>query len=218
MGAEIDLDGVSWPTTEHYFQAQKFIGTPFVQKIQDSSLPRDAFTLSRDPSISYWRRNDWEDVKMDVMRKAVFAKFTQHQYLRTMLVETESRTLVERSPHDSFWGDGGNGTGQNHLGKLLMELRAKLQGNDVECDGIPVTEKKAVASNSGDSSFTTDVCGKDDGNLTPRMNSGHPSSEELRRSLSGESEVKMETDNSLGSLSADDLQTGTENKEDLMEH
>ncbi len=75
---------------------------------------------------------------MDVMRKALFAKFTSHTFLKNKLLETGKRELVERSPRDSFWGDGGDGTGQNHLGKLLMELRGKLRGGqykDLERDG-----------------------------------------------------------------------------------
>ncbi len=143
-GAKFILDDNEWPTTEHYFQAQKFVGTPYVYKIRNALGPRDAFDLSRNPSISRWRRSDWEDVKMDVMRKALFAKFTSHTFLKNKLLETGKRELVERSPRDSFWGDGGDGTGHNHLGILLMDLRAKLQGGqykDVEQDGMQATQR-----------------------------------------------------------------------------
>ncbi len=138
-GAAFILDDSEWPTTEHYFQAQKFVGTPYVHKIRIAFGPRDAFELSRNPTISRWRRSDWEVVKMDVMRKALFAKFISHPILKKKLLDTGKRELVERSPYDSFWGDGGDGTGENHLGKLLMELREKLQGGqykDVERDGV----------------------------------------------------------------------------------
>ena len=60
------------------------------------------------------------------MFKALQAKFTQHEYLRRMLVETKERKLVERSPYDSYWGDGGDGSGKNRLGELLMKLRGDL--------------------------------------------------------------------------------------------
>ena len=88
--------------------------------------PRDAFDKSRDPRYSHWRRSDWEQVKEDVMFKALQAKFTQHEYLRRMLVETKERKLVEHSPYDSYWGDGGDGSGKNRLGELLMILRGDL--------------------------------------------------------------------------------------------
>ena len=88
--------------------------------------PREAFDFSRKPFVSSWRRKDWEGVKIDVMRKALLAKFIQHDDLRKMLKSTGKRKLVERSPHDKFWGDGGDGSGQNWLGQLLMEIRGSI--------------------------------------------------------------------------------------------
>lgn len=133
-GGTIFLDSCQWPTSEHYFQAQKFVGTPYVELIRDTSWPREAFNLSRDPKVSKWIRSDWEEVKVDIMRKVLFAKFTQSKHLKSRLLGTGDRELVERSPYDGFWGDGGDGTGQNRLGKLLMELRMKLQGKQTEDD------------------------------------------------------------------------------------
>ena len=124
--APIDLDGKIWPTTEHYFQAQKFIGTSFTEVIRNFQRPREAFDLSRNPAVSRWRRNDWEEVKINIMRKALLAKFTQHKRLRQLLLDTGDNMLIEHSPYDKFWGDGGDGNGENHLGKLLMEIRHYL--------------------------------------------------------------------------------------------
>ena len=91
--------------------------------------PRDAFDKSRDPRYSQWRRNDWEEVKEEIMFKALQAKFTQHDKLKQLLVGTKNRQLVERSPYDSYWGDGGDGSGKNRLGVLLMRLRDDLNQN-----------------------------------------------------------------------------------------
>lgn len=71
-------------------------------------------------------RPDWEDVKLDIMRKALEAKFTQIPDLKKLLKETGTRDLIENSPKDSYWGCGRDKKGQNMLGKLLVELRAKL--------------------------------------------------------------------------------------------
>ena len=60
---------------------------------------------------------------MEVMLKALLAKFIQHKGLRMLLIKTGSRQLVEHTSNDNFWGDGGDGTGQNNLGKLLMKIR-----------------------------------------------------------------------------------------------
>ena len=121
--APISLDERTWKTTEHYFQAQKFVGTPYLDVIQMCATPREAFDFSRKPFVSRWRRNDWEGVKIDIMRKALLAKFLQHGDLRKKLKGTGKRALVERSPYDKFWGDGGDGSGQNWLGRLLVEIR-----------------------------------------------------------------------------------------------
>ena len=88
--------------------------------------PRDAFDKSRDPRYSHWRRSEWEEMKEDIMFKALQAKFAQHEKLKRMLVDTKDRQLVERSPYDSYWGDGGDGSGKNRLGVLLMRLRDNL--------------------------------------------------------------------------------------------
>ena len=125
--APIVLDGKTWPTTEHYFQAQKFIGTSYPEVIRNFDRPRQAFDLSRNPTVSRWRRNDWEEIKKDIMKKALLAKFTQHKDLRQLLLSTRDNMLIEHTPYDKFWGDGGDGSGQNQLGMLLMEIRYDLK-------------------------------------------------------------------------------------------
>ena len=66
-------------------------------------------------------------MKLDVMRRAVLAKFTQHQELRELLLETGDRKIIEHTANDSYWGDGDNGTGRNMLGIILMEVRDQLR-------------------------------------------------------------------------------------------
>jgi ribA/ribD-fused uncharacterized protein len=124
--APFHLDGKEWRSTEHYFQAQKFIGTPYVEYIRLYGGPRDAFQTARDPEVLKWRRSDWDAVKLDVMYKALLAKFTGHERLRQLLLSTGNRRLVEHTFNDSFWGDGGTGTGQNHLGELLVKVRGLI--------------------------------------------------------------------------------------------
>lgn len=72
-------------------------------------------------------RDDWEDVKDEVMYNVVYAKFTQHPILTTLLLSTEDVSLQENSPHDSYWGIGKDGTGRNQLGKTLMRIRDEIR-------------------------------------------------------------------------------------------
>ena len=122
----IKLDGKQWPTTEHYFQAQKFIGTPYEEAIRKQFSARGAFDMSRNPAVFCWLRGDWEIVKNDIMLKCLRAKFTQHEILMQKLLATGDRKLIEHTTNDSYWGDGGDGSGLNVLGKLLMQVRKEL--------------------------------------------------------------------------------------------
>jgi ribA/ribD-fused uncharacterized protein len=120
------LDGTYWPTVEHYFQAQKFPSQPaYQEKIRNARLPKDAKTLGRSRKIPL--RPDWEEIKDEVMRRALRAKFVAHPKLTAMLLGTEERELIEKAPSDYYWSCGQTGTGKNRLGSILMELRATLK-------------------------------------------------------------------------------------------
>lgn len=121
----IVLDGKTWPTTEHYFQAQKFAGTEHAEQIRLAAGPGLAAQMGRNPRRPL--RPDWEAVKDDVMRTALRAKFRQHAALRAELLATGEAGLVDHSLSDLYWGDGGDGSGKNMLGQLLMEVRAELR-------------------------------------------------------------------------------------------
>ena len=120
-----ELKGRRWPTSEHYFQAQKFAGTDYEEAIRLSEKPFDAAAMGRNRELML--RLDWESVKDDVMREALRAKFTQHPRLQALLLGTGDAELVEHTTNDRYWADGGDGGGKNRLGQLLMELRAQLR-------------------------------------------------------------------------------------------
>lgn len=120
----IEIDGSWWPTVEHYFQAQKFAGTPYVERIQQAATPKQAAAMGRDRSLPL--RADWEQVKDEVMYRAVLRKFETHHHLRDLLLGTGEEEIVENSPHDYYWGCGKDGSGQNMLGQILMRVRSML--------------------------------------------------------------------------------------------
>ena len=120
------LDRVYWPTAEHYFQAQKFPAQPaYQEQIRRARSPKDAKALGRSRKVPL--RPDWEEVKDEVMRRALRAKFLAHSELATLLLGTGTRRLVENAPSDEYWGCGRTGSGKNRLGFLLMELRGTLK-------------------------------------------------------------------------------------------
>jgi N-glycosidase YbiA len=114
-----------WPTTEHYFQAQKFAGEPDEEEIRMANKPMLAARMGRERKRPL--RRDWESVKEQVMLEALRAKFTQHEELTAILLSTGDAVLVEHTANDNYWGDGGDGSGKNRLGILLMQVRAELQ-------------------------------------------------------------------------------------------
>jgi len=68
-----------------------------------------------------------EEVKYGIMVKALTAKFTQHESLRQLLLGTENKPIVYANPLNYEWGCGKEGTGQNLLGKALVEVRESLK-------------------------------------------------------------------------------------------
>jgi len=120
----IRLKGAVWPTSEHYFQAQKFEDDKHVEAIRKANSPMIAARMGRDRKKKL--RRDWESVKVSIMREAVLAKFEQHPELRELLLSTGDAEIVEHTENDAYWGDGGDGSGRNVLGQILMEVRQKL--------------------------------------------------------------------------------------------
>ena len=140
-----------WATVEHFYQAQKFThpspassyssspsaalsasdleaSRAVVEAIKAAPTPVDAASLGRaaQRSSPWLVRADWEDAKLDVMICGLRAKFGAHAAARGALLATEPRVIAEASPSDHFWGSGVDGSGCNHLGRLLAEVRAEL--------------------------------------------------------------------------------------------
>ncbi len=123
--APFTLENKVWPSVEHYFQAQKFTNKTYQEAIRITPHAVTAKRLggSRRQKI----RSEWEEVKEEVMRTALRAKFEGNPKLKELLLGTGTQQLIEASPYDSYWGEGRNGKGQNRLGELLMDLREDLK-------------------------------------------------------------------------------------------
>ena len=106
---------------------QKFAGHPDEEEIRATDSPMSAAKMGRDRTRPL--RNDWDDVKNDIMHEALFAKFTQYETLRRDLLATGEAILIEHTTNDAYWGDGGDGSGENRLVTLLMELSERLRRN-----------------------------------------------------------------------------------------
>ena len=111
-----------FPTNEHYFQAMKTTDPKKREAISKAETPGKAKKLGRSVDL----RPDWEDIKLQVMETAVRIKFSDPE-LAAKLVATGNEELVEGNWwNDTFWGVC-NGVGENHLGKILMLVRADIR-------------------------------------------------------------------------------------------
>lgn len=122
----IDLDGHVWPTSEHYFQAMKFLDPAIQAQVRRRSSPGRAALMGRRRDLPL--RADWEEVKEAIMLAALRAKFAQHEDCRALLLGTGKALLVEHTARDRYWADGGDGSGKNRLGILLMQVRGEIRG------------------------------------------------------------------------------------------
>ena len=114
-----------WTTSEHYFQAQKFLVPQIQEKIRQIVSPMDAALEGRNRQNPL--RPDWEEVKDKVMLQVLRMKFSQNPEIAKGLVATGDAILIEHTRNDAYWADGGDGSGKNKLGLLLMQVREELK-------------------------------------------------------------------------------------------
>lgn len=71
--------------------------------------------------------DNWDEKKQDVMAKIIDAKFDE-PIMKMRLLATGNKTIIEGNTwNDEFWGININtGTGENILGKILMDKRKRL--------------------------------------------------------------------------------------------
>ena len=123
-----EVDGITYPTVEHFFQAMKSKDVEGRKKIAAAPTPGKAKRLGRTIEL----RKDWEEIKVAVMKFGLAQKFRIPE-LREKLLATGNEELIEGNfHHDNTWGnclcaDCQDIPGRNMLGMLLMELRTKIR-------------------------------------------------------------------------------------------
>jgi len=114
--------GIDFPSTEHAYQAAKTTDMEERERIASLPKPRDAKRAGYKVQL----RPEWDEIRLGIMRELLQLKFSDPE-LRKALVVTDPAHLEEtNSWGDTFWGVC-NGEGENHLGRILMELRAELK-------------------------------------------------------------------------------------------
>lgn len=120
----IKVRGMMFPTVEHAYQAIKTTDEAIRKEISELPTPGKAKRFGKTLTL----RSDWEIIKLKVMEALVTAKF-KNKKLRAQLLSTGDEIIQEGNLWgDTFWGVC-RGKGENHLGQILMKVRAELRSN-----------------------------------------------------------------------------------------
>lgn len=137
--AAFEIDGIRYPTAEHYMMAEKarlFGDESALERILQTPNPAVAKAAGRE--VQGFDEEAWAHKRWDIVVEANYAKFSQNPPLRDFLLATGDHVLVEASPVDFVWGTGfaadsphaenpSEWTGMNLLGFALMEVRSRLR-------------------------------------------------------------------------------------------
>lgn len=142
--SEIEYQGITYPTNEHYYVAMKINDPQFFKGIGNLSVNDAREYIAKIETAGQVKRvgralsvrKDWDSVKLKVMEYGVRQKFTKHSNLKEMLLSTDNQELVEGNTwHDVIWGkcecDKCGGKGENNLGKILMMVRDEIRGKRI---------------------------------------------------------------------------------------
>ena len=133
------VNGVTYVCGEAYYQAEKarrFKDYDALRKIMEAKSPKVMKEIGR--SIRGYDDDDWQRCAVDVMRQGIREKMSQNIEARRLLLSTEKSVIADANQFDKFWGigididdasvfDPRNWTGDNNMGKLLMQVRDELK-------------------------------------------------------------------------------------------
>ncbi len=125
----IELEDRSWPTAEHYYQAKKFTKTPIVEEILAAEDGLLAYKLGN----RWWkmgRNRDWKQNRRIMMTRCLYIKTQAHPEVKDALLETGEERIVETSLYDHYWGIGRDQRGENMMGQIWMDIRAKIKAGE----------------------------------------------------------------------------------------
>lgn len=133
------VDGIKYNCVEQYMMYKKallFGDFSTAKKIMITSHPKEQKRLGR--LVRNYNDNTWVNQRKEIVKKGIYAKFKQNEYLLKQILDTENLEFVEASPEDNIWGIGMDEDhpninnkkywkGQNLLGKILTEVRDELR-------------------------------------------------------------------------------------------
>jgi ribA/ribD-fused uncharacterized protein len=132
----IYVDGKSYKTVEHAYQAHKTLDENVREVIRNSHSPAEAKKLGRTVQL----RQDWDEVKIDLMKSFIKKKFENPFLKHQILLTGDAELIYGNTWNDKFWGVC-RGSGQNLLGKILVEIREHCKKEIIEENQYDVANK-----------------------------------------------------------------------------
>jgi len=135
MFSNIPFDGETYGSSEHIYMAMKSNNPLWHKKIRGMDEPHKTKTAARkylqkdllfETEEVFSFREDWDEVKYEIMKAIIYLKFIQNKYLANQLINIEGYIEERNDWNDTYWGTY-DGNGENNLGKILMEVREYLK-------------------------------------------------------------------------------------------
>ena len=123
-GHTLEWKGILYPSVEHAYHCERYEDPEVLATIMAADTPRSAWEISQ--SYKHTQRPGWDEMKRSVMKELFRAKLAQHADVYNAL-STSGDAAIVKHQSDAYWGDNLDGSGQNVMGKVWMELRAELQ-------------------------------------------------------------------------------------------
>lgn len=132
--------GIRYNCAQQHYQHEKalfFDDAETADEILKCFSPKKQKALGR--KIKNFDTRSWDLEREAVMHRVIFEKFSSDLELRTKLLSLDPRLILAESSAEKFWGtgiyfkdapetfDNSNWTGENKLGKILMDVSWLLE-------------------------------------------------------------------------------------------
>ena len=118
-------NGIFYKTVEHYYQSEKFDDPEIKKRIINAPTPKEASNIGRDRS--YIRKENFKEIKNQVMFDGILEKFRQNRDITYKLIETRNKKIAEATIDEYYWGIGKDKSGKNIIGDILVKVRERIK-------------------------------------------------------------------------------------------
>ena len=127
----IEYEGMTFPSVEAAFQASKSWDVRHRLACSQGETPQAVRKLGKKVEL----RPDWEEKKLAIMKELLEQKFRYFELRHQLLSTGDAELVAGNQQGDGFWGQV-KGKGENHLGRLLMEVREEIRAEETDSNTV----------------------------------------------------------------------------------